>query len=307
MAAIAPNVNAQITRRLNVMREQLRKVFTATGTRTIQQLKEFIILGKSRRNRGIHFFSQSNHNYVTSRTMVLMNSSDEIEQRFRLHHVNGRDHLFTTENVVSDHEIIYEILFRLDYPLEYIPEEIRVTLEDEHSPYNSISEDPPNVRHWCLAGVPREIADLITNELVRLTGRSKWTDVEELFENANRVQQLREWKRGLQQRHAGRSPLLNLPEEGPANLVGTFATGARRMGGLRPGPHNLHIAGQEAVLIARLTPELPEIRNLRIPYRTVEEYRRAARRAMDDYEDLLEEIEAMRRRRRNRKTRKNRR
>ena len=239
--------------------------------------------------------------------MVLMNSSDEIEQRFRLHHVNGRDHLFTTENVVSDHEIIYEILFRLDYPLEYIPEAIRVTLEDEHSPYNSISEDPPNVRHWCLAGVPREIADLITNELVRLTGRSKWTDVEELFENANRLQQLREWKRGLQQHHAGRSPLLNLPEEGPANLVGTFATGARRMGGLRPGPHNLHIAGQEAVLIARLTPELPEIRNLRIPYRTVEEYRRAARRAMDDYEDLLEEIEAMRRRRRNRKTRKNRR
>ena len=307
MAGVAPNVNAQITRRLNVMREQLRKVFTATGTRTIQQLKEFIILGKSRRNRGIHFFSQSNHNFVTSRTMVLINSSDEIEQRFRLHHVNGRDHLFTTENVVSDHEIIYEILFRLDYPLEYIPEEIRVTLEDEHSPYNSISEDPPNVRHWCLAGVPREIADLITNELVRLTGRSKWTDVEELFENANRLQQLREWKRGLQQHHAGRSPLLNLPEEGPANLVGTFATGARRMGGLRPGPHNLHIAGQEAVLIARLTPELPEIRNLRIPYRTVEEYRRAARRAMDDYEDLLEEIEAMRRRRRNRKTRKNRR
>ena len=301
MAGIAPNVHAQITKRLDVMREQLRKVFTATGTRTIQQLKEFIILGKSRRNRGIHFFSQSNHNYVTSRTMVLMNSSDEIEQRFRLHHVNGRDHLFATENVVSDHEIIYEILFRLDYPLEYIPEAIRVTLEDEHS------EDPPNVRHWCLAGVPREIADLITNELVRLTGRSKWTDVEELFENANRLQQLREWKRGLQQHHAGRSPLLNLPEEGPANLVGTFATGARRMGGLRPGPHNLHIAGQEAVLIARLTPELPEIRNLRIPYRTVEEYRRAARRAMDDYEDLLEEIEAMRRRRRNRKTRKNRR
>ena len=78
------------------------------------------------------------------------------------------------------------------------------------------------------------------------------------------------------------------------------------MGGLRPGLHNLHIAGQEAVLIARLTPELPEIGNLRIPYRTEEEYRQVARRAMDDYEDLLEEIEAMRRRRRNRKTRKNR-
>ena len=307
MAGIPPHIIAKITKRLNVMREQLRKVFMATGTRTIQQLKEFIILGESRRNRGIHFFSQSNHNYVTSRTMVLINSSDEIEQRFRLHHVNGRDHLFATENVVSDHEIIYEILFRLDYPLEYIPEAIRVTLEDEHSPYNSITEDPPNVRHWCLAGVPREIADIITNVLVRLTGRSKWTDVEELFENANRVQQLREWKRGLQQRHAERSPLLNLPEEGPANLVGTFATGARRMGGLRPGPHNLHIAGQEAVLIARLTPELPEIGNLRIPYRTEEEYRQAAHRAMDDYEDLLEEIEAMRRRRRNRKTRKNRR
>ena len=306
MAGIPSHIIAKITKRLDAMREQLRKVFTATGTRSIQELKAFIILGELGRNRGIRFLPQSNHNYVTSRTMVLINSSDEIEQRFRLHHVNGKDHLFATENVVSDHEIIYEILFRLDYPLEYIPEAIRVTLEDEHSPYNSISEDPPNVRHWCLAGVPRVIANIITNELVRLTGRSKWVDVEELFENANRVQQLREWKRGLQQRHAGRSPLLNLPEEGPANLVGTFATGARRMGGLRPGPHNLHIAGQEAVLIARLTPELPEIGNLRIPYRTEEEYRQAAHRAMDDYEDLLEQIEAMRRRRRNRKTRKNR-
>ena len=320
MAGIAPHIIAQITRRLAVMHEQLDKVYAATGTRSIQQLKEFIILGESRRNRGIHFLSQSNHNYVTSRTMILMNSSDEIEQRFRLHHVNGRDHLFATENVVSDHEIIYEILFRLDYPLEYIPEAIRVTLEDEHSPYNSITEDPPNVRHWLRNGLPEEISDIIENELFRLTRRSKWVDVEELLENPNRLQQLREWKKGLRQLNLPekgpanlvgnlakkRSPLLNLPEEGPANLVGTFVTGARRNGGLRPGLHNLHIEGQEQVLIDRLTPELPEIGNLRIPYRTVEEYRRAARRAMNDYEDLLEEIEAMRRRRRNRKTRKNR-
>jgi hypothetical protein len=239
--------------------------------------------------------------------MVLLNSSNEIEQRFRLQHVNGRDHLFATENVVSDHEIIYEILFRLDYPLEYIPDSILATLEDEHSPYNSITEDPPGIRHWCLAGVPREIADIMTNEIFRLTGGSNWTDVEELFENADRLQQLREWKRGLKQGHVGRSPLLNLPEEGPANLVGTFATGARRNGGLRPGLHNLHIAGQEAVLLARLTPELPEIGDLRIPYRTLEEYRQAAHTAMERYEDLLEQIAFLRRRRRNRNTRKNRR
>jgi hypothetical protein len=301
-----PNYEA-ITKRLDVMRGQLRKVFTATGTRSIQQLKAFIILGESRRNRGIHFLPQSTHNYVTSRTMVLLNSSNEIEQRFRLQHVNGRDHLFATENVVSDHEIIYEILFRLDYPLEYIPDSILATLEDEHSPYNSITEDPPGIRHWCLAGVPREIADIMTNEIFRLTGGSNWTDVEELFENADRLQQLREWKRGLKQGHVGRSPLLNLPEEGPANLVGTFATGARRNGGLRPGLHNLHIAGQEAVLLARLTPELPEIGDLRIPYRTLEEYRQAAHTAMERYEDLLEQIAFLRRRRRNRNTRKNRR
>jgi len=291
-----------ITKRLDVMREQLRKVFTATGTRSIEQLKAFIILGESRRNRGIHFLPQSTHNYVTSRTMLLMNSSTEIEQRFRLHHVNGRDHLFATENIVSDHEIINEIILRLQYTRDYIPESIRSTLEDEHSPYNSI--EATGVRYWCLRGVPEEISDIIARELGRLTGGSKWIDVEELFENANRVQQLREWKRGLQQRHAGRSPLLNLPEEGPANLVGTFVTGARRMGGLRPGqgpvPRNLHIAGQEAVLIARLTPELPVIGDLRIPYRTEEEYREAARMAMNNYEVL-------RPRRRNRKTRKNRR
>ena len=301
-----------ITKRLDVMREQLRKVFTATGTRSIEQLKAFIILGESRRNRGIHFLHQSTHNYVTSRTMLLMTSSTEFEQRFRLQHVNGRDHLFATENVVSDHEIINEILLRLQYPRDYIPGAIRATLEDEHSPYNSI--EATGVRYWCLRGVPEEISDIIERELGRLTGGSKWIDVEELFENDNRLLGLREWKKGLRQLNLPdeeaanlvgtlakkkRSPLLNLPEGGPANLVGTFATGARRMGGLRPGLHNLHIEGQEAVLIARLTPELPVIGDLRIPYRTKEEYREAARIAMNNYEVL-------RPRRRNRKTRKNR-
>ncbi len=305
MAGVAPNVNAQITRRLDVMRGQLRKVFTATGTRSIEQLKAFIILGETR--HGIHFLPQSTHNYVTSRTMVLLNPQRNSEQKFRLQRVNGRDHLFATENLVSGHEIINQILLKLEYPRDYIPEAIRATLEDEHNPYNSITEDPPELSHWCIAGVPREIADIITREIVRLTGGSNWTDVEELFENADRLQQLREWKRGLKQGHAGRSPLLNLPEEGPANLVGTFATGARRNGGLRPGPHNLHIAGQEAVLLARLTPVLPEIGDLRIPYANREEYEVAAQASLASYRRLLAEIEAMRRRRRNRKTRKNRR
>ena len=303
----APNIDIEgITKRLDVMRGQLRKVFTFTGTRSIQQLKAFIILGEAR--HGIHFLPQSTHNYVTSRTMILLNSSDEIEQRFRLQHVNGRDHLFATENLISDHEIINQILLKLEYPRDYIPEAIRATLEDEHNPYNSITEDPPEVRHWCIAGVPREIADIITNELFRLTGRSNWTDVEELFENADRLQQLRTRKRGLQQGHAGRSPLLNLPEEGPANLVGTFATGARgTMGRRTRGPHNLHIAGQEAVLIARLTPILPEVRDLRIPYANRADYEATAQASLASYIRLLAEIEAMRRRRRNRKTRKNRR
>ena len=321
MAGIAPNVHAQITRRLDVMREQLRKAFTATGTRSIKQLKEFIILGDSRRNSSLHFLSQSNHNYVTSRTMALMNSSDGIDQKFRLHHVNGKDHLFATEKVVSDFEIINEILFRLDYPREYIPAAILATLEDEHSPYNSTSENPPNVAHWLRNGLPEEISDIIMNEIIRFQRRPKWVDVEELFENANRLLGLREWKKGLRQLNLPdegaanlvgtrakkkRSPLLNIPEGGPANLVGTFATGARRMGGLRPGLHNLHIEGQEAVLIARLTPVLPEIGDLTLPYQSLEEYRQAAHTAMEDYENLLERIASYRRRQRNRKTRKNR-
>jgi len=298
-------VNEAITKRLDVMRGQLRKVFTATGTRSIQELKAFIILGESR--RGINFLGQSTHNYVTSRTMVLLNPYGEIEQRFRLQHVNGKDHLFVTENIVSDHEIINKILLKLEYPRNYIPDDVRLALLAIHNPYNAISEDPPNILHWCTSGTPDAIRNILENEVSRLTGVSNWTDVDELFENANRLQQLREWKRGLKQGHAGRSRLLNLPEKGPANLVGTFATGVRRMGGLRPGLHNLHIGGQEAVLLARLTPVIPEIGDLRIPYASRAEYEADAKAALARYKVLLARIAQMRRRRtRKHKTRKNR-
>ena len=221
----APNIDiAGITKRLDVMRGQLRKVFTATGTRSIPQLKDFIILGKSR--HGIEFIGQSAHNYVTSRTMVLLSSNGEIEQRFRLHHVNGIDHLFATENLISQHEIINQILLTLEYPRDYIPPAIRAELEDEHNPYNSINGQP-NIWNWCSNGTPDAIRRILRNEVLVIMREDHWTDVEELFENAKRLQQLRTWKRGLKQGHEGRSFLLNLPEEGPANLVGTFATGAR--------------------------------------------------------------------------------
>ena len=297
-------VNEAITKRLDVMREQLRKVFTATGTRSIQELKAFIILGESR--RGINFLGQSTHNYVTSRTMVLLNPYREIEQRFRLQHVNEKDHLFVTENIVSDHEIINKILLKLEYPRNYIPDDVRLELLIKHNPYDSTRKGT-DVLHWCTSGTPDAIRNILENEISRLIGVSNWTDVDELFENANRLQQLREWKRGLKQGHAGKSHLLNLPEEGPANLVGTFATGARRMGGLRPGLHNLHIGGQEAVLLERLTPVIPEIRDLRIPYVSRAEYEADAKAALARYKVLLARIAQMRRRRtRKHKTRKNR-
>ena len=238
--------------------------------------------------------------------MVLLNPYREIEQRFRLQHVNGKDHLFVTENIVSDHEIINKILLKLEYPRNYIPDDVRLELLIKHNPYDS-TRKVTDVLHWCTSGTPDAIRNILENEVSRLTGVSNWTDVDELFENANRLQQLREWKRGLKQGHAGRSRLLNLPEEGPANLVGTFATGARRMGGLRPGPHNLHIGGQEAMLLERLTPVIPEIGDLRIPYASRAEYEADAKAALARYKVLLARIAQMRRRRtRKHKTRKNR-
>ena len=273
-----PNIDTKaITKRLDIMRGQLRKVFTATGTDTIQQLKEFIVLGKPR--RGIKFYPQSVHNYVSSRTMVLMASNmHEIEQKFRLQHVNGKDHLFVTENFVSKHEIINQILLKLKYPIKYIPENVRNDLKAQHTPYDSIHPEiyipySDYLFSWMFHGLPGAITDIIRNELRRIFSQ-KWTDVEELFENANRLSQLLQWKRGLQQGHAGRSLLLNLPDGGPANLVGTFVTGVRRNGGLRPGKHNLRIDDQVQALIDSLMPEIPHVGELIIPYRTQEEYER---------------------------------
>ena len=287
MAAIAPNVNAQITRRLNVMREQLRKVFTATGTNSIQQLKAFIILGELR--PGITFGWPSEDN-GESREMYFKDTPDwdsPTQQIFRVQHVNGKDHLFATEKIISDWEWLNLMLLKLEFPREYIPGPILAELEAEHPPFSSWHNriNPRSSGHWWVSSLPDDLMVEIDDHSHSYT----WIDVEELFENANRLQQLREWKRGLQQGHAGRSPLLNLPEEGPANLVGTFATGARRNGGLRPGLHNLDIAGQEQVLIDRLTPEMPTT-GVELPdaYRHREHYLDEVRHSLREYHAYLD-------------------
>ena len=263
MAGIAPNVNAQITKRLAVMREQLDKVQAFTGTRSIQQLKEFIILGKDR-HPDIDFWREAEGNGI-SRSMIFYYPEPndlKVQQKFRVQHINGKDHLFATEKLISDWELLNLILIQLRFPRQFIPEPILAQLEADHYPYTFYATE--NVREdahiWLGEGVPDDIRDIIE---LKIASMEKWIDVEELLENPNRLQQLREWKRGLQQGHAGRSPLLNLPEEGPANLVGTFVTGARRNGGLRPGLHNLNIAGQEQVLIDRLTPNMNDARDVR--------------------------------------------
>ena len=327
MAAIAPNVNAQITRRLNVMREQLRKVFTATGTNSIQQLKAFIILGELR--PGITFGWPSEDN-GESREMYFKDTPDwdsPTQQIFRVQHVNGKDHLFATEKIISDWEYLNLILLQLEFPRLFIPAPILAQLEAEHPPFSSIQSmiNPRSDGRSWINSLPDDLYDEITWWLdSRKVDHDNWIDVEELFENANKLQQLREWKRGLQQGHAGRSPLLNLPEEGPANLVGTFATGARRNGGLRPGLHNLDIAGQEQVLIDRLTPEMPTT-GVELPdaYRHREHYLDEVRHSLREYHAYLDRTygpavpaaigpagagapRTRKRKIRNRKTRKNR-
>ena len=272
MAGVVPNLDRQITRRLAVMHRQLEKVYAATGTRSIKQLKEFIILGKERYPRQYFHFGWPSDDNGRSRSLILNHPEPypvaEEQQSFRVQHVNGKDHLFATEKIISDWEYLNLILLQLEFPRQFIPVPIRAQLEAEHPPFSSIQSmiNPrSDGRHW-INSLPDDLYDEITWWLDdRKVDHDNWIDVEELFENANKLQQLREWKRGLQQGHAGRSPLLNLPEEGPANLVGTFVTGARRNGGLRPGLHNLHIAGQDIVLILRLLPRIPDVRGLRLP------------------------------------------
>jgi len=263
MAGVAPNVNAQITRRLAVMEEQLRKAFTATDTRSIEQLKEHIILGKPCWKHGISFWREAEGNGI-SRSMILYypEPNMRMQQKFRVQHVNGKDHLFATERLISDWELLNLILLQIDFPRQFIPEPILAQLEVDHYPYTWYANDDErlNAQLWLEEGVPDDIGNIIA---LKIDSVENWVDVEELFENANRLRELREWKRGLRQGHVGRSPLLNLPEEGPANLVGTFVTGARRNGGLRPGLHNLDIADQEQVLIDRLTPNMNDARDVR--------------------------------------------
>lgn len=257
MAGIAPNVNAQITRRLAVMHEQLDKVYAATGTRSIKQLKEFIFFGRSR-HPDIFLGWPSEDNGI-SRSLILNhpeNYQHNTQQEFRVQHVNGKEHLFATEKIISDWEHLNLILLQLDFPRQYIPEAILAELEAEHAPYSSIDNriNPRSSGQSWIHSLPNELYDTISDQL----SHENWIDVEELFENANRLRELRELKRGLRQGpkadHPRKSLLLNLPVR-PANLVGTFVTGARRNEGL----NNLNIAGQEQVLIDRLTPKMPVI------------------------------------------------
>ena len=295
MAGVAPNLDRQITRRLDVMHRQLEKVYAATGTRSIKQLKEFIILGKERYPRQYFHFGWPSDDNGRSRSLILNHPEPypvaEEQQSFRVQHVNGKDHLFATEKIISDWEYLNLILLQLEFPRQFIPVPIRAQLEAEHPPFSSIQSmiNPrSDGRHW-INSLPDDLYDEITWWLDdRKVDHDNWIDVEELFENANTLRELREWKRGLRQGppkrnlllnlpdegaanlvgtldKKKRSPLLNLPEEGPANLVGTFVTGARRNGGLRPGLHNLHIAGQDIVLILRLLPRIPDVRGLRLP------------------------------------------
>jgi hypothetical protein len=298
MAGIVPNYDRQITRRLAVMQAQLRKVYAATGTRSIKQLKEFIILGGSRhpddgefRHPDIILSTPSEDNGI-SRELILKHPDHQFgtQQRFRVQHVNGKDHLVATEKIISDWEYLNLILLKLEFPRQFIPEPILAELEVEHAPYSPLhNEINPRIdgRAW-IGSLPNDLYDEISFPL----DRNNWIDVEELFENANRLQQLREWKRGLQQGHAGRSLLLNLPEEGPANSVGTFVTGIQRTGGLRPGKHNLVIKDQELVLIIRLLPKIPDVSGVRLPdaYRNRQHYLEEMREHSRVWQDHLDRI-----------------
>ena len=314
MAGIVPNFDRLITRRLAVMQAQLRKVYAATGTRSIKQLKEFIILGEER-PQYFYLISGNEDNNGISRELILRHPGHEFgaQQRFRVQHVNGKDHLFATEKIISDWEYLNLILLQLEFPRQFIPEPILAELEVEHAPFSPLHNEI-NPRSDGAAWI-NSLPDDLQNEIRNPLYRNKWIDVEELFENANRLQQLREWKRGLQQGppkrnlllnlpdegaanlvgtldKKKRSLLLNLPEEGPANLVGTFVTGIQRTGGLRPGKHNLVIKDQELVLIFRLLPKMPDVSGIRLPdaYRNRQHYVEEMREHSWVWQDHLDRI-----------------
>jgi len=299
---------SKITRRLDLMKQQLRKVFARSGVHSLDELKAFIRLGQG--VMGLRFDPWTPPGAPpTPQTVILLDRFGGFEQQFRLQVVNGQEHLFATEKLISQQEFINKILVDLHYPRQYIPENIRNILESPHSPYDSLFASSYLLQQWLSMGLPEPIGRIVYGKLATLT--TNWIDVDELFENARKVCQLNTFTRGLKQENrnenvgavaaagAGgsrKSRLLNLPY-GPADLAATFCTGAR---GLNPsgtklqgkftreGAYNIKIEDQQTALLARLMPTLPEVGEVEIPYRTPAEYEEAARTTNEMWLAFLE-------------------
>jgi len=290
---------SKITRRLDLMKEQLRKVFTRSGVHSLDELKAFIRLGQG--VMGLRFEPWTPPGAPpTPQTVILLDRFGGFEQQFRLQVVNGQDHLFATEKLISQVEFLNKILLDLQYPRQYISEHIRNILETPHNPYDSLFASSSYLNQWLSMGLPEPIGRIVYGKLATLT--TNWIDVDELFENARKVCQLNTFTRGLKQENVAaagggrKSRLLNLPY-GPADLAATFCTGAR---GLNPsgtklqgkftreGAYNLKIEDQQTALLARLMPTLPEVGEVEIPYRTPAEYEEAARTTNEMWLAFLE-------------------
>lgn len=293
---------SKITRRLDLMKEQLRKVFTRSGVHSLDELKAFIRLGQG--VMGLRFDPWTPPGAPrTPQTVILLDRFGGFEQQFRLQVVNGQDHLFATEKLISQVEFLNKILLDLQYPRQYISEHIRNILETPHNPYDSLFASSSYLNQWLSMGLPEPIGRIVYGKLATLT--INWIDVDELFENARKVCQLNTFTRGLKQENVAavaaagggrKSRLLNLPY-GPADLAATFCTGAR---GLNPsgtklqgkftreGAYNLKIEDQQTALLARLMPTLPEVGEVEIPYRTPAEYEEAARTTNEMWLAFLE-------------------
>jgi len=292
---------SKITRRLDLMKEQLRKVFTRSGVHSLDELKAFIRLGQG--VMGLRFDPWIPPGAPrTPQTVILLDRFGGFEQQFRLQVVNGQDHLFATEKLISQVEFLNKILLDLQYPRQYISEHIRNILETPHNPYDSLFASSSYLNQWLSMGLPEPIGRIVYGKLATLT--TNWIDVDELFENARKVCQLNTFTRGLKQENVAtagaggsrKSRLLNLPY-GPADLAATFCTGAR---GLNPsgtklqgkftreGAYNIKIEDQQTALLARLMPTLPEVGEVEIPYRTPAEYEEAARTTNEMWLAFLE-------------------
>jgi len=317
---------SKITRRLDLMKEQLRKVFTRSGVHSLDELKAFIRLGQG--VVGLRFDPWTPPGAPpTPQTVILLDRFGGFEQQFRLQVVNGQDHLFATEKLISQVEFVNKILLDLQYPRQYISEPLRNILESPHSPYDSLLASSRYLNQWLSMGLPEPIGRIVYGKLATLT--TNWIDVDELFENARKVCQLNTFSRGLKQENVAavgaggnrKSRLLNLPY-GPADLAATFCTGARginpsgtKLQGkfTREGAYNIKIEDQQTALLARLMPTLPDVGEVEIPYRTPAEYEEAAGTALERWLAFLESEAARlragrnprRNSRRKNKTRKN--